>query len=123
MSVNDPLTNVTLFTGKYLCLAEIILLIPVAWLVNFLNFQICNQLHFPLSKLECRIDWILSRFGNFSGCCIFQFLCTIVSQNCSLQAASFGGSNIDPSAWEDKKCRGESRFPAQVKSRFMNLDT
>lgn len=32
----------------------------------------------------------------------------------STQAASFGGSNIDPTAWEDKKCRGESRFPAQV---------
>jgi len=31
-----------------------------------------------------------------------------------LQAASFGGSNIDPTAWEDKKCKGESRFPAQV---------
>jgi hypothetical protein len=33
------------------------------------------------------------------------------------QAASFGGSNIDPTAWEDKKCRGESRFPAQVASQ------
>ena len=32
----------------------------------------------------------------------------------SIQAASFGGSNIDPTAWEDKKCKGESRFPAQV---------
>ena len=31
-----------------------------------------------------------------------------------LQAASFGGSNIDPTAWEDKKKPGESRFPAQV---------
>ncbi|KAH1077024.1 hypothetical protein GYH30_052500 [Glycine max] len=30
------------------------------------------------------------------------------------EAASFGGSNIDPTAWEDKKCKGESRFPAQV---------
>lgn len=30
------------------------------------------------------------------------------------QAASFGGTNIDPSAWEDKKNPGESRFPAQV---------
>lgn len=30
------------------------------------------------------------------------------------QASSFGGSNIDPTAWEDKKCKGESRFPAQV---------
>ncbi|XP_068663625.1 B2 protein-like [Aristolochia californica] len=33
------------------------------------------------------------------------------------QAVSFGGCNIDPTAWEDKKCRGESRFPAQVKIR------
>ncbi|GJM94175.1 hypothetical protein PR202_ga10796 [Eleusine coracana subsp. coracana] len=30
------------------------------------------------------------------------------------EAASFGGTNIDPTAWEDKKCPGESRFPAQV---------
>ncbi|XP_021812965.1 B2 protein-like [Prunus avium] len=33
------------------------------------------------------------------------------------QAVSFGGSNIDPTAWEDKKCKGESRFPAQVRIR------
>lgn len=33
-----------------------------------------------------------------------------------VQAASFGGTNIDPTAWEDKKCIGESRFPAQVSS-------
>ncbi|XP_047260409.1 B2 protein [Capsicum annuum] len=31
------------------------------------------------------------------------------------EAASFGGSNIDPTAWEDKKNTGESRFPAQVR--------
>lgn len=31
-----------------------------------------------------------------------------------VQAAGFGGTNIDPTAWEDKKCPGESRFPAQV---------
>ncbi|GFP98065.1 b2 protein [Phtheirospermum japonicum] len=31
------------------------------------------------------------------------------------EAASFGGTNIDPSAWEDKKNAGESRFPAQVR--------
>ncbi|GAV64274.1 Dev_Cell_Death domain-containing protein [Cephalotus follicularis] len=31
------------------------------------------------------------------------------------EASSFGGSNIDPTAWEDKKCKGESRFPAQVR--------
>lgn len=30
------------------------------------------------------------------------------------KAISFGGSNIDPTAWKDNKCRGESRFPAQV---------
>ncbi|EPS66990.1 hypothetical protein M569_07785, partial [Genlisea aurea] len=30
------------------------------------------------------------------------------------EAAGFGGTNIDPSAWEDKKNPGESRFPAQV---------
>ncbi|XP_022942139.1 putative uncharacterized protein DDB_G0282133 [Cucurbita moschata] len=31
------------------------------------------------------------------------------------EAASFGGTNIDPTAWEDKKTPGESRFPAQVR--------
>ena len=31
------------------------------------------------------------------------------------EALSFGGTNIDPTAWEDKKCHGESRFPAQVR--------
>lgn len=31
------------------------------------------------------------------------------------EAASFGGTNIDPAAWEDKKSHGESRFPAQVR--------
>ena len=40
---------------------------------------------------------------------------TYASQFGLAQAASFGGSNIDPTAWEDKKCKGESRFPAQVK--------
>ncbi|KAF9661476.1 hypothetical protein SADUNF_Sadunf19G0072800 [Salix dunnii] len=34
------------------------------------------------------------------------------------QAVSFGGSNIEPTAWEDKKCKGESRFPAQVRIGF-----
>ncbi|XP_024031616.1 B2 protein [Morus notabilis] len=34
------------------------------------------------------------------------------------QAVSFGGSNIDPTAWQDKKCPlGGSRFPAQVRIR------
>ena len=37
------------------------------------------------------------------------------------EASSFGGSNIDPTAWEDKKCKGESRFPAQVRSRVRKL--
>ncbi|KAL2456330.1 B2 protein [Forsythia ovata] len=36
-------------------------------------------------------------------------------------AASFGGSNIDSTAWEDKKCKGESRFPAQVRIRVRKL--
>uniref|UniRef100_A0A0C9RQE3 TSA: Wollemia nobilis Ref_Wollemi_Transcript_2327_1423 transcribed RNA sequence n=1 Tax=Wollemia nobilis TaxID=56998 RepID=A0A0C9RQE3_9CONI len=37
------------------------------------------------------------------------------------EAASFGGTNIDPTAWEDKKCPGESRFPAQVRVRMRKL--
>jgi len=34
------------------------------------------------------------------------------------EALTFGGSNIDPTAWEDKKNKGESRFPAQVRTRI-----
>ncbi|KAK8587743.1 hypothetical protein V6N13_086719 [Hibiscus sabdariffa] len=37
------------------------------------------------------------------------------------EATTFGGSNIDPTAWEDKKCKGESRFPAQVRTRIRKL--
>ncbi|GER38912.1 DCD (Development and Cell Death) domain protein [Striga asiatica] len=37
------------------------------------------------------------------------------------EATTFGGSNIDPTAWEDKKCKGESRFPAQVRIRVRKL--
>ncbi|KAK6155386.1 hypothetical protein DH2020_009634 [Rehmannia glutinosa] len=37
------------------------------------------------------------------------------------EAATFGGSNIDPTAWEDKKCKGESRFPAQVRIHVRKL--
>ncbi|PIA60344.1 hypothetical protein AQUCO_00300088v1 [Aquilegia coerulea] len=37
------------------------------------------------------------------------------------EAVTFGGSNIDPTAWEDKKCKGESRFPAQVRIRVRKL--
>ncbi|CAI9283403.1 unnamed protein product [Lactuca saligna] len=37
------------------------------------------------------------------------------------EATTFGGSNIDPSAWEDKKCKGESRFPAQVRIRIRKV--
>nr|CAD37200.1 GDA2 protein [Pisum sativum] len=37
------------------------------------------------------------------------------------EATCFGGSNIDPTAWEDKKCKGESRFPAQVRIRVRKI--
>ncbi|KAI3693689.1 hypothetical protein L1987_76638 [Smallanthus sonchifolius] len=37
------------------------------------------------------------------------------------EAASFGGTNIDPSAWEDKKNQGESCFPAQVRVTTRSL--
>ncbi|KAK7260692.1 hypothetical protein RIF29_26949 [Crotalaria pallida] len=30
------------------------------------------------------------------------------------QAASYGEDNIDPTAWANKNCPGESRFPSQV---------
>lgn len=45
----------------------------------------------------------------------FFLFCFVELMHKPLQAASFGGSNIDPSAWEDKKNPGESRFPAQVR--------
>ncbi|KAI7752839.1 hypothetical protein M8C21_010919, partial [Ambrosia artemisiifolia] len=37
------------------------------------------------------------------------------------EAASFGGTNIDPTAWDDKKKQGESSFPAQVRVKTRNL--
>ncbi|KAL1812213.1 hypothetical protein DCAR_0624414 [Daucus carota subsp. sativus] len=37
------------------------------------------------------------------------------------EASGFGGSNIDATAWEDKKCKGESRFPAQVRIRIRKI--
>lgn len=37
------------------------------------------------------------------------------------EAASFGGTNIDPSAWGDMKNQGESRFPAQVRVMTRNV--
>ncbi|KAF8083656.1 hypothetical protein N665_0759s0007 [Sinapis alba] len=37
------------------------------------------------------------------------------------EATTFGGSNIDATAWEDKKCKGESRFPAQVRIRVRKI--
>ncbi|KAJ0739594.1 putative DCD domain-containing protein NRP [Helianthus annuus] len=37
------------------------------------------------------------------------------------EAASFGGTNIDPTAWEDKKNQGESSFPAQVRVTTRSL--
>ncbi|CAD6206236.1 unnamed protein product [Miscanthus lutarioriparius] len=45
----------------------------------------------------------------------------IVLRTVGVLAASFGGSNIYPTAWEDKKCKGESRFPAQVRIRIRKL--
>ncbi|XP_059305767.1 uncharacterized protein LOC132057267 [Lycium ferocissimum] len=39
----------------------------------------------------------------------------------SPQAASLGGSNIDPIAWEDKECKEESRFVALVRSHIIQL--
>ncbi len=54
-----------------------------------------------------------------------EFFCLLKSLAFQIlvQAASFGGSNIDPTAWEDKKCKGELRFPAQVKVVLMILRT
>ncbi|CAN7044805.1 hypothetical protein IGI04_008089 [Brassica rapa subsp. trilocularis] len=37
------------------------------------------------------------------------------------EATTFGGTNIDAMAWEDKKCKGESRFPAQVRIRVRKI--
>ncbi|XP_051141239.1 B2 protein [Andrographis paniculata] len=37
------------------------------------------------------------------------------------EATTFGGTNIDPTAWEDKKCKGESRFPAQVRIQVRKM--
>ncbi|CAL9220457.1 unnamed protein product, partial [Arabidopsis halleri] len=36
-------------------------------------------------------------------------------------ATTFEGTNIDATAWEDKKCKGESRFLAQVRIRVRKI--
>ncbi|KAK1309002.1 hypothetical protein QJS10_CPA09g01201 [Acorus calamus] len=60
---------------------------------------------------------------------LFGCIKSVLGYNCNFSmfppfyvpATSFGGSNIDPTAWEDKKCKGESRFPAQVRIRVRKL--
>ncbi|GAU11844.1 hypothetical protein TSUD_75950, partial [Trifolium subterraneum] len=51
------------------------------------------------------------------------FVCNndTMAENLKRQLFGFGGTNIDPTAWEDKKCAGESRFPAQVTSSIQPL--
>lgn len=52
---------------------------------------------------------------------LFLYNYTIHQLHGIYQAISFGGSNIDPTAWEDKKCKDESRFPAQVRIRVKKV--
>ncbi|GAV61093.1 LOW QUALITY PROTEIN: Dev_Cell_Death domain-containing protein, partial [Cephalotus follicularis] len=49
---------------------------------------------------------------------IFLYNCTSHQLHGVFEAVSFRGSNIDPTAWKDKKCRGESRFPVLIKSQL-----
>ncbi|XP_052624979.1 DCD domain-containing protein NRP-B-like [Lactuca sativa] len=49
---------------------------------------------------------------------LFLYNYTIHQLHGIFEAMTFGGINIDSSAWEDKKCKGESRFPAQVRIRI-----
>ncbi|KAJ0252935.1 Development/cell death domain-containing protein [Hirschfeldia incana] len=37
------------------------------------------------------------------------------------EATTFGGTNIDATAWEDKKCKGESKFPAQSEENLQSI--
>ncbi|XP_047942744.1 B2 protein-like [Salvia hispanica] len=37
------------------------------------------------------------------------------------EADGVGDDNLDPTAWKDEKCKGESRFPAQVRIRIRKL--
>ncbi|KAG5593431.1 hypothetical protein H5410_043945 [Solanum commersonii] len=73
-------------------------------------FEVCNFVHlYTISAL-----YFVDRNGEFSRTIPFFSFCFVELMHKPLQAASFGGSNIDPSAWEDKKNPGESRFPAQI---------
>uniref|UniRef100_A0A804NZY5 DCD domain-containing protein n=1 Tax=Zea mays TaxID=4577 RepID=A0A804NZY5_MAIZE len=43
------------------------------------------------------------------------------SSTIPLSVSMSSSGSIDPTAWEDKKCKGESRFPAQVRIRVRKL--
>jgi hypothetical protein len=66
------------------------------------------KFHFKCTCVELKSIWLRLSFS-------------VLTRFSLCQAASFGGSNIDPTAWEDKKCKGESRFPAQVRIRIRKL--
>ncbi|KAF2316413.1 hypothetical protein GH714_041754 [Hevea brasiliensis] len=53
---------------------------------------------------------------------LFLYNCTTHQLHGIFEAASFGGSNIDPTAWEDKKCKGELRFPARKLCQALEED-
>lgn len=72
-------------------------------------FEVCNFVYFYTICIT-----LLIKMDEF---CVLVFVSSKL-MHIPLQAASFGGSNIDPSAWEDKKNPGESRFPAQVRKLF-----
>uniref|UniRef100_M4FDC2 DCD domain-containing protein n=1 Tax=Brassica campestris TaxID=3711 RepID=M4FDC2_BRACM len=48
------------------------------------------------------------------------FVCNNDTMQDDLKRHLFG-TNIDATAWEDKKCKGESRFPAQVRIRVRKI--
>jgi Development and cell death domain len=80
------------------------------FLYNYTTHQLHGIFEVPHSFICCRrklLFLIKTDAYNNHFCFVYK-----------LQATSFGGSNIDPTAWEDKKCKGESRFPAQVMFLF-----
>uniref|UniRef100_A0A1J3GZ95 B2 protein n=1 Tax=Noccaea caerulescens TaxID=107243 RepID=A0A1J3GZ95_NOCCA len=86
---------------------------------------VCNN-DTMLEDLKCQLFGLPPRYRDSvrtitPGLPLFLYNYTTHQLHGIFEATTFGGSNIDPTAWEDKKCKGESRFPAQVRIRVRKL--
>ncbi|GAV80921.1 LOW QUALITY PROTEIN: Dev_Cell_Death domain-containing protein, partial [Cephalotus follicularis] len=71
--------------------------------------EVLHHQLFGLPKYKDSIRAIIQRLP------VFIYNCTTHQLHGVFEVVGFGGSSIDPTAWKDKKCIRESRFPAQVR--------